>query len=82
MGYYPLGQNTFLVRTKISRHGAQGHYRKFRKIGLIVFLSPGIVTKRVADIFLARVSKSLEAFVNKSDRTVQNEGKQKHPPQH
>ena len=41
----------------------------------------GIVTKRMTDIFLARVSKSLEAFVSKSDRTVQNEGKQKHPPQ-
>ena len=43
----------------------------------------GIVTKRMADIFLCRVySNPLAVFVNKSGRTVQNEGKQKHPPQH
>ena len=42
----------------------------------------GIVTKRMADIFLCRVySNPLAVFVNKSGRTVQNESKQKHPPQ-
>ena len=34
------------------------------------------------DIILSRVSKLLEMFVNKSDRTAQNESKQKQPPQY